>query len=313
MHSYNLEWISGLKANFHRITDIKNAGPYLTWNEVVQDQFVNLSENCYGGQYFMKLGTLCRIIESFLSIYDTSKSSTEKDSKGNAPILKIDYNFDKNYCLTFPRHCSLDPKVCVIPVSEEIDSSAKSGFSRTQTDYKMLNISRPSYYPIGLFGDQQTDTIQYKDSEIQKEIYNQFKSDIGIATTSTSVNAKDETYVIKDSLGNPDSSDYIENVKNYIDKQDFIIDNSGGVSGGVKQISEEIKGNIDTVKGTGIKTQLDDGVEYIVQVTDKQLLGYVKVYQERFTNGSYTLFVERTNDQEYTLKTQGYVDKTYKT
>jgi putative chitinase len=312
MHSYNLEWISGLKANFHRITDVKNPGPYLTYNEVVTDQFVNLSENCYGGQYFMKLGTLCRIIESFLSIYDTSKSSTEKESKGNAPILKIDYNFDKNYCLTFPRHCSLDPKVCVIPVSEEIDSSAKSGFSRIQTDYKILNISRPSSYPIGLYGDQQNDVIQYKDSEIQKEIYNQFKSDIGIATTSTSVNAKDETYVVKDSLGNSDSSDYIENVKNYINKQDFIIDNSGGVSGGVKQISEEIKGNIDTVKGTGVKTQLDDGVEYIVQVTDKQLLGYAKVYQERFTNGSYTLFVERIDNQEYTLKIPGYVDKTYK-
>jgi len=304
MHSYNLEWISGLIANFHRITDVKNAGPYLTWNEVVTDQFEKLSENCYGGQYFMKLGTLCRIIESFLSIYDNSKSSTESDSKGNAPILKIDYNFDKNYCLTFPRHSSLDPKVCVIPVSEEIDSSAKSGFSRIQTDYKMLYIDRPNYYPIGLFPDEQFEKIQYTDTEIQKEIYKLFSSDTGIVTTTTSSNTKDDVYVVQNELGDPDSSQDIENVKNYINNQDFIINNAGGVTGGVQQISGEIRKKLINVESKGVKTQLDDGVEYIVQVTDQQLLGYAQVYQEG-KNGKYNLIVKKVNFKDYKLTAGG--------
>lgn len=314
MHSYNLEWISGLTANFHRITDVTNPGPYLTYNEVVQDQFEKLSENCYGSQYFMKLGTLCRIIESFLSIYDTSKSSTEKDSKGNAPILKIDYNFDKNYCLTFPRHCSLDPKVCVIPVSEELDSNAKSGFSRTQTDYKMLYIDRPKANPIGRYPTQQWEPIHYSDSEIQTEIYKLFSSDTGIVTTSTSSNTKDDAFVVQDANGNPDSSADIENVKNYINNQFFIIDNAGGVTGGVKQISAEIKGNIDNVTGTGTKTQLDDGIEYIVQVTGKQLLGYVEVIQEG-VNGkaNTTLKVNKVNYLDYTLKNPGMRPLDYNT
>ena len=86
----------------------KSGGDTLTWNEAFTYEFGKLTPGWMTNrQSYIKLGTLLRIIESFLVFYDNKNS--------NDPIFKIDYDFVKNYCFTFPRHASINPKICLIP------------------------------------------------------------------------------------------------------------------------------------------------------------------------------------------------------
>jgi GH24 family phage-related lysozyme (muramidase) len=68
-----------------------------------------------GAFYYIKLGTLLRIIESFLLKYDTTRSdSTFGTGNSYAPLFYIDYDYDENVCFIIPRLVSSDPKVCLI-------------------------------------------------------------------------------------------------------------------------------------------------------------------------------------------------------
>lgn len=128
MHNYNIEAMANLKAVVNRdpLSAVTSATDHLTWKEILMFDFpTTLSGGTWGTrQYYMKLGTLLRIIESFLLYYDTSKLNSiqqnatgeEKELLGNPPLFEIDYNYNDNYCFTFPRHCSIDPKVCLIPI-----------------------------------------------------------------------------------------------------------------------------------------------------------------------------------------------------
>jgi hypothetical protein len=151
MHNYNIEAMSSLKAVVNRDSRsaVTNATDHLTWKEILMFDFpITLSGGTYGTrQYYMKLGTLLRIIESFLLYYDTSRSNTtqtdvvgeEKELLGNPPLFEIDYNYNNNYCFTFPRHCSIDPKVCLIPIElGEISDGTVSGPYYIQTTYTYL-------------------------------------------------------------------------------------------------------------------------------------------------------------------------------
>jgi hypothetical protein len=87
MHNYNIEAIANLKAVVNRDSQaaVTNATDHLTWREILMFEFPwTLSGGTWGSrQYYMKLGTLLRIIESFLLYYDTSKSnSTQTDVVG---------------------------------------------------------------------------------------------------------------------------------------------------------------------------------------------------------------------------------------
>lgn len=57
---------------------------------------------------WIKLGSLLRIIESFLLEYDTS--TTQRN-----PIFNMDYEYDDNYCVISPGLYSVNPGVCMIP------------------------------------------------------------------------------------------------------------------------------------------------------------------------------------------------------
>ena len=174
MDNYSIEQISGLKAICNRDsqTETANATDHLTWKEILMFVFpTTLSGGTWGGrQYYMKLGTLLRIIESFLLCYDTTKLNNlqqtliqsianledlrqEEDQKsiqkilGYSPLFKIDYNYNNNFCLTFPRHCSIDPKVCLIPISlDEIKTGEGSmaGSFYIDTVYTYLTQDPPS-------------------------------------------------------------------------------------------------------------------------------------------------------------------------
>jgi zinc D-Ala-D-Ala carboxypeptidase len=156
MHNYNIEAMAGLKASVNRdsLSAVTNATDHLTWKEILMFEFpTTLSGGTWGTrQYYMKLGTLLRIIESFLLYYDTSRSNAtqtdvtgeEKELLGFSPLFEIDYNYNSNYCFTFPRHCSIDPKVCLIPIDlGEINSGTLSGPYYIETVYTYLTQDPP--------------------------------------------------------------------------------------------------------------------------------------------------------------------------
>jgi hypothetical protein len=99
------------------VTDFDKPSNILTYQEAIKAEFtaIKTDEDATGGTfYYIKLGTLLRIIESFLLKYDTSKTDANNNSK---PIFYIDHDFDNNICLTLPRQISLDPKVCLLKAS----------------------------------------------------------------------------------------------------------------------------------------------------------------------------------------------------
>jgi hypothetical protein len=104
------------------ITDWNRASNILTYQEAIKAAFSAITTdengNATGGTfYYVKLGTLLRIIESFLLKYDTSKKDANNTSK---PLFYIDHDFDNNICLTVPRQISLDPKVCLLKANVDV-------------------------------------------------------------------------------------------------------------------------------------------------------------------------------------------------
>lgn len=320
MNTPKLEIYSGLTANFNRTKDTKTFNPYLTWNEVQMGEFEKLSDGVWKRHYFMKLGTLCRIIESFLSVYDTSKSSTEKGSEGKAPILKIDYNFDKNYCLTFPRHCSLDPKVSVIPVKKKVDDKKIDGQHQyTQNDYAFLSIYPPTKQKQGAGHDSLTNEWYYDDDpNFSKEIYQLIQKSINGSTgTSTNSFTKDDkiplTYIT-------DSTKDIADVKAFIAAPlVFEKDPTNPSFNYNKSITtlNNVQKDLKDPSKTTTSTNYDVDKEYIVQ-TDTDLPIYVAVYKYELIddNGNTTVYLNArvTDDdglpigQYYKLKRDGVAD-----
>jgi hypothetical protein len=112
-------------------------------------------QNVQTAQYYIKLGTFLRIIESFTLFYDTTKNvnanhtkilfigntskeflqalgfennntlsvkklieaiSQNNESLGHPPIFHIDHNFETNECLTLPTQLTVNPLVALIPL-----------------------------------------------------------------------------------------------------------------------------------------------------------------------------------------------------
>jgi len=94
---------------------IKTGGDLTDSNETYKIPFSNLeydNNNAPVGQYYIKLGSLLRIMESFLLEYNTSKSPSP-------PTIFLDYDYDNNFCFTLNNQTSLDPTVCLIPLKLE--------------------------------------------------------------------------------------------------------------------------------------------------------------------------------------------------
>jgi hypothetical protein len=134
----SLSFVTGLKSNYKSPGDdqsVKSPNGILSWKEgtvVDFDDLVVDDNNKPLRQYYIKLGTLLRVIESFLLYYDTSK-------KSNPPVFFIDHNFDNNECFTIPKQIPLDPRICLLPV--ELDrifegkKSQSAGYSKKITTY----------------------------------------------------------------------------------------------------------------------------------------------------------------------------------
>jgi len=116
--------------NYKSPDEIGNkANNILTYQEGVKAWFRSISaddENSTGGTfYYIKLGTLLRLIESFLLKYDVTKQDKNGSYK---PLFYIDHDFDTNICLTLPRQISTDPRVCLLkprdPGAAPVDGNA---------------------------------------------------------------------------------------------------------------------------------------------------------------------------------------------
>jgi len=93
-----------------------------------------------GAFYYIKLGTLLRIIESFLLKYDTTRSdATFGTGNSYAPLFYIDYDYDENVCFIIPRLVSSDPKVCLIKPTG-LAASTSTDNSTTQTPITVYQV-----------------------------------------------------------------------------------------------------------------------------------------------------------------------------
>jgi len=116
------------------------ANNILTYQEGIKAYFSALrtsdSGTATGGDfYYIKLGTLLRIVESFLLKYDTSKDEAGKYK----PLFYIDHDYNTNLCLTLPRQTSTDPRVCLLKSGggEDSATSVTNKFKETKV-YSIL-------------------------------------------------------------------------------------------------------------------------------------------------------------------------------
>jgi len=90
--------------------------------EVVRLEFDFDNEDTGEEQYYIKFGTLLRMVEMFCLVYDTSIVD-------QPPIISIDNDFNSNYCFTIPQQFSSDPRICLIPISPDYNKSLNEAAS----------------------------------------------------------------------------------------------------------------------------------------------------------------------------------------
>jgi hypothetical protein len=160
------------------VTDWNKASNILVYQEAIKNRYYSLVTEEDGDAiqsdfYYIKLGTLLRIIESFLLKYDTSKSN---ENGGYKPIFYIDHDYETNLCLTIPNQGSTNPQVCILKAS---DNSAQGGGSGTASAKKTY-----TKYVLKLVGGywniESTSTINEDDTDFQtaKQNQNQFQADV---------------------------------------------------------------------------------------------------------------------------------------
>ena len=87
----------------------------------------------YNAQYYMKLGLLLRSLQNFCLLYDTSK----KEGENVSSLFNINFEEEENFMFTFPRHGSLDPRVCLIDVLQDLTGTV--GASNTPSYFINTN------------------------------------------------------------------------------------------------------------------------------------------------------------------------------
>jgi len=177
INNSTLASISGCPVGYTKI-----GGTTLTWNEASMWKFPNLNPGWIEQrQSYIKLGTLLRIIESFLIFYDSNHS---KD-----PIIKIDYDYNKNFCFTFPRHASIDPRVCLIPYPCSVSAAKlQAGALYYKAESKIIT---RGYFPTGTAAAKAKNyTLNQEVVASVPEIAGSYTLDIG---GGVFINIKDET------------------------------------------------------------------------------------------------------------------------
>lgn len=66
----------------------------------------------FNAQYFIKLGVLLRCLQNFCLLYNPDKS--------NEAIFSLNSDEEENFCFTYARHGSLDPRVCLVDIDQSL-------------------------------------------------------------------------------------------------------------------------------------------------------------------------------------------------
>ena len=132
------------------VTDWNKASNILVYQEAIKNRYYSLimeedGDVVQGDLYYIKLGTLLRIIESFLLKYDTSKSNADGVYK---PIFYIDHDYETNLCLTIPNQGSINPQVCLLRPSAA-DTSGDASAKKTYTKYTYTSGAEGGVLGIG--------------------------------------------------------------------------------------------------------------------------------------------------------------------
>jgi hypothetical protein len=74
---------------------------------------INDGQPGFNAQYFMKLGVLLRCLQNFCLLYNLSNANNEA-------IFSLNSEEEENFCFTYARHGSLDPRVCLIDIDQNL-------------------------------------------------------------------------------------------------------------------------------------------------------------------------------------------------
>jgi len=103
-----IEQATGLKRGYTK------TGGNFTDSDTYKVKFSNLemaNDNVTPvAQYYIKLGLLLKIIESWLLEYDSAHN--------NEPTVFLEYDYDDNYCFTLVETISSDPLTCLVPLGK---------------------------------------------------------------------------------------------------------------------------------------------------------------------------------------------------
>jgi hypothetical protein len=119
------------------VTDWNKASNILVYQEAIKNRYYSLvteedGDAVQSDLYYIKLGTLLRIIESFLLKYDTSKSNENGSHK---PIFYIDHDYETNLCLTIPNQGSTNPQICLLKASDNSSQGGGGGNASAKQTY----------------------------------------------------------------------------------------------------------------------------------------------------------------------------------
>lgn len=152
--------ITDLKYGYKEFDDTGNTGAVsnsLTYREGIQITFPKLQLDADGNatpQRYIKLGTLLRLIESFLLYYN--KNTTDNSTSPSVFYINHGFNDGENECITCPRHVSVDPLTCVIPISEQVASG--EALNNQVTYFYTQTKSVQEFFPYIVPGSEQTDS-----------------------------------------------------------------------------------------------------------------------------------------------------------
>jgi len=214
------------KANYQDPNEINDkANNILTYQEGYMAVFESITadpseSDSTGNFFYIKLGTLLRIVESFLLKYDTTR---EKNGT-YAPLFYIDHDFDTNLCLTIPRQISLDPHICLLPPGS-LNSTSPSGQASASSTPKTYIKYTYTKQGLGFFEDsyftKTTETVTADKIDPNR-----------VASQLPAENAKDDAPEKYDQIAVYYSSS-VRNFRYYDAGGEY---DNAGVGGGVNQI-----------------------------------------------------------------------------
>jgi len=216
----------------------------------------------YNGQYFIKLGVLLRCIQNYILLYNSSKS--------NEPLININTNEEDNFCFTYPRQGSLDPRVCLIDVIKDLTNTIPTSNTNTTPPPP----PPPSGYAINnTYYDFREIELTYLGGVVQYKEY--YDPEIGWPTNApTNINSYDPTIYSK--LGPDDEKKFNQ----------FLQDNLGSLKGIVEKTGPIIAGSVTTLDNFPVRSNSTFGIGLLdkYSIQNKNFSDFTKDFIEKWSD-----------------------------